>query len=101
VRISEVWDADAERIRDAWVVIGCDPSWGKAQLEAGYRHKPRAGFHLAAAFEAGGEDRRIFFRGETRDVLPLPASQDSGADWLQLFAFTIGWEAKSRRLRTP
>jgi len=99
VGMKEEWGGDGERFRDARLVVGCDPSWGEARVEAGYRLNPLAGFHLAAALEAVWEGRRIFIQLETEDVLPRPASGDGrpAEDWLQLFSLRVGWEAKSRR----
>ncbi len=96
--MKEQWGGDYDRIRVARIGIGCEPSWGEARLEAGYRISPMTGFHLAAAFEAIGEGRRIYIRLKTVDVLPCPADADdrSAADWLQLFSFRVGWEVKSQ-----
>ena len=98
VAMEDEWEGDCERIRDALVVARYEPSWGEARLEAGYRLGPLAGFHLAAALEAVGEGRRIYIRLETVDVLPRSASGDGRPveDWLQLFSFRMGWEAKSK-----
>jgi hypothetical protein len=97
--VKEQWGRESERTGDARVVAGCDPSWGEVELEAGYRYGSVSGFHLAAALEVAGEDKRFYLRLETEDLIPPPTSADSlqTEDWLQLFSLRLGWEAKSRR----
>jgi hypothetical protein len=97
--VKEQWGRESERAGDAGIMVGCDPSWGEVELEAGYRYVSVSGFHLAAALEVAGEDKRFYLRLETEDLMPPPASADSlqAEDWLQLFSLRLGWEAKSRR----
>lgn len=102
--VKEKWGGESERVGDVGVIVGCDPSWGEVEVEAGYRHSPIPGFDLAVALDAIGEDQRFYIRAGTEEVLPLCASGDSWRDWLELFTLRLGWEAKSQwrsRRQTP
>ena len=95
--VNEQWGGRPEPAGDAGITVGCDPAWGEVELEAGYGHGRESGFHLAAALEVTGEDKRFYLRLETEGLIPPPAPADSrrAEDWLRLLSLRLGWETKS------
>jgi hypothetical protein len=95
----ESWQTAGKRLGQLCLSVARHPSWGKIDLGVGYQGGAETGFHLAAALEAIGEDKRLYLRGETRKVLSMDALAAglSAADFLDFFDLRLGWEAELRQ----
>ena len=82
-------------LRDVRFSLTRDSGWGKFEMAAGYQISPVPGFDIAAALDISGEDRLLYIRIETEEVLPLYPSGEKAADWLDFFTLRLGWEAGS------
>ena len=88
-------DGESAPVRDARFTVVHDPGWGKIELEAGYQFSPVQGFELAAALDVSGEDKLLYIRIGTAEMLPLYPSGDKAADWSEFFTLRLGWEASA------
>jgi hypothetical protein len=93
-------DGASEPVRDTRFTVRHDPLWGKIELEAGYQLSPAPGFEFAAALDISGEDKLLYIRVGTEEVLPFSSSghRRQAGDWQEIFTLRLGWEVSTERL---
>ena len=96
-KASARWSGDSGGIPTVLIGFGWKPKWGKVELGAEVQCSRTPGFDLAAAVEATGKNKRLYFRLATKDSLNVRDSGWEAGDWLKSFALRVGWEAKFRR----